>query len=202
MTGQSGRSRTGWRCWWLNRRASAAVEFALVGLPFCVIVFLIFAISLHLYYQELLDTGLHLAIRQIQTGNAQNVANGDAFIASYLCPAMGNLVSCSDVHVRVEKVTFAKGQDYYDITTGRLPLKGGALDLSGFASAGFCNAGSSQFVLLTAVYVAPTLVGGLLPNVFSVLYGRSQVDAIMAQTVAYAEDYAIQAGAGVSAPPC
>lgn len=191
------------RRWWrLNRRGSAAVEFALVGMPFCVIVFLIFAISLHLYYQELLDTGLHLAIRQMQTGNAQNVANGDAFVASYLCPAMGNLVACGDVHVRVDKLTFATGQDYYNNTTGRLPLKGNALDLSGFSSAGFCNTGSSQFVLLTAIYVAPTLVGGLLPNIFSVSYGGLQVDAIMAQATTYTENYAAQPGAGHSAPSC
>ena len=186
----------------LNRRGTAAVEFALVGLPFCIIVFLIFAISLHLYYQELLDTGLHLAIRQVQTGNAQNVVNGDAFVGSYLCPAMGNLVACTDVHVRVEKVSFAKGQDYFNVTTGKLPLNGKALDLSSFGNGSFCNAGSSQFLLLTAVYVAPTLVGGLLPNVFSVSYGGSQVDAIMAQAATYTEDYVAQPGAGRGAPPC
>ena len=89
-----------------------ALEFALVVLPFLIIVLFIFALGSHLFYQELLDTGLFNAVRQIQTGNAQNIANGNAFITGYLCPAMGNLVNCGGLSVSVTKVAFSSGQDF------------------------------------------------------------------------------------------
>ena len=156
------------RSGWSDRRGAAAIEFALVAVPFLATILFIFALCLHFYYQELLDMGLHVALRKIQTGNAQNIADGNAFIASYLCPAMGNLVTCSNLYVRVQKANMGAGQDYYNITTGILPMAGGALDLGAYSSAKFCNAGSSQFVLVTAIYVAPTVIGWLVPNVFSV----------------------------------
>jgi Flp pilus assembly protein TadG len=86
MTGNGNRASKRQR---FTRRASMAVKFALIALPVCTIIFFIFAVGLHLYYQELLDIGLHLAMRQVQTGSAQNIASGDAFVTSYLCPAMG-----------------------------------------------------------------------------------------------------------------
>jgi hypothetical protein len=55
-------------------------------------------------------------------------------------------------------LTFASGQDFYTVTTGTVPVNSGALDLTSYASAKFCNAGSSQFVLLSAIYIAPSLI--------------------------------------------
>jgi Flp pilus assembly protein TadG len=187
---------------WRDRRAAAAIEFAVVAVPFFVIVFFVLALCLHFYYQELLDIGLHGALRKVQTGGAQNVADGNTFVASYLCPAMGNLVTCGDLYIQVRKVDFAPGQDYYNVTTGNLPTADGALDLSGFGSAKFCNAGPSQFVLATAIYVAPTVIGWLLPNVFSVSFNGSQVDAIMSQVMTFTEDYTAQKPAGAPTPSC
>ena len=76
--------------------------------------------------------------------------------------------------------------DVYDATSGQLPVTNGVLQLGDFysgagdpgsgapvglspcatpnSSSGFCNAGPSQMVLLTAVYVAPSFLDGLVLN--------------------------------------
>ena len=103
-------------------RGVAAVEFALVAIPFISLILFVFELSYDLFQQEALDSGLHLAVRQVQTGNAQNATSGTDFITRFLCPNIGGLLTCSNLYVKVQKLSPATGQDFYDFTTGTLPL--------------------------------------------------------------------------------
>lgn len=83
--------------------------------------------------------------------------------------------------------TSAIPSDFYDATANsRLPVSGGQLQLSAYFSgggtagtgsqaglspcastspnSGYCNAGPQEFILMSAVYVAPSFLGALLPN--------------------------------------
>jgi len=186
----------------LGQRGVAAVEFALVAAPFFLVLFFVVELALALFHQEALDSALHLAVRQLQTGNAQNVANGTAFITNYLCPAAGGLLDCDSLFIKVQKVTFASGQDFYNATTGSAPQNGRVLDLSSFGSANFCNASPSEFLLVTAVYLSPTVIGGLLPNVFSAEYNGGTVHATMSQVATYSEAYTPTAARQTAASGC
>lgn len=148
----------------------------------------IFTLGLHFFYQELLDSALHTAVRQIQTGKA-SVPNGNTFVSSYLYPASGKMLACANLSINVQKITFTSPQDFYNYTTGTLPSSNGALSLTGFGSAGFFSAGANEFILVTAIYLAPSFIGAFLPNVFSVTYNGSQVDAIMSQVATYTENF-------------
>ena len=201
MTGrllQRRRKRSAWR----DTRGAVALEFAMVAGPFFLLMLFIFEISLDLFQQEELDTALHLAARQIQTGNAQNVANGADFINQYLCPDVGTLLVCSGLYVQIQNLTLTYPQDYWNVTTGTLPMTGGALDLSAYGSANFCNAGPSEFLLISAVYVAPTIVGFFLPNLFSVQFGGATVRATISQVAAATEAYSATALGPTAAPGC
>jgi hypothetical protein len=186
----------------LGQRGVAAVEFALVAAPFFLVLFFVIELALALFHQEALDSALHLAVRQVQTGNAQNVANGSAFIANYLCPAAGRLLDCNSLFVKVEKVTFASGQDFFNATTGSAPQNGRVLDLSSFGSTSFCNASPSEFLLITAVYLSPSVIGALLPNVFSAQYNGGTVHATMSQVATYSEAYTPAAASRTAAAGC
>jgi hypothetical protein len=174
----------------------------LVAVPFFLVLFFVFEMALALFRQEALDSALHLAARQVQTGNAQNIANGSAFVQKFLCPAAQGLLDCNTLFINVQRISFTAGQDFYDVTSGALPASGASLDLSGFSSAGFCNAGPSEFLLLTAVYVAPSLLGGLLPNVLSVQYQGSSVHATLSQLATYSEGYTPTAATRTAAAGC
>ncbi|MGD0429716.1 MAG: TadE/TadG family type IV pilus assembly protein [Acetobacteraceae bacterium] len=183
-----------------DRRGVATLEFAFAAGPFLVATFFTIALSLHLFKQEALDTALHVAVRQIQTGNAQNVTNGSTFVTNYLCPNLIGVIACGSVSVNIQKLTFSAGQDYYNFTTGGLPMSGGSLDMSSYASSKFCNSSPSQFILVTAVYTSPNILGSLLPNVFSVSYNGGQVDALMSQVAAVTENYSVQPPSGNTTP--
>ncbi len=182
---------------WADARAAAALEFAIVVMPFILALMFVFELSYDLFVQEALDSGLHQAARQIQTGSAQNVANGAAFITKYLCPAVAGLLSCSGLYINVQKLSLTYPQDYWNVTTGKLPLSGGA-----FSSASFCNSGPSELLLVQAIYVSPTFVGGLLPNVMSWSYGGSIVHAALSQVAAVTENYSASAVTAGAAAAC
>ena len=187
---------------WRDVRAAAALEFAIVAMPFILALLFVFELSYDLFVQEALDSGLHQAVRQIQTGSAQNVTNGAAFITKYLCPAVAGLLSCSGLYINVQKLSLTYPQDYWNATTGKLPVNAGALNLSGFSSASFCNSGPSEMLLVQAIYVSPTFVGGVLPNVMSWSYGGSIVHAALSQVAAVTENYSASALTTGAAAAC
>ena len=185
-----------------DRRGVATLEFAFAAGPFLVATFFTIALSLHLFKQEALDTALHIAVRQIQTGNAQNVTNGSAFITNYLCPNLIGVLACGSVSVNIQKITFSSGQDYYNFTTGGgIPLRQRVRSImTSYASSKFCNSSPSQFILVTAIYTTPSILGSLLPNVFSVSYNGGQVDALMSQVGSVTENSSVQPPSGNTPP--
>ncbi len=168
---------------------TTAVEFAIVAMPFLMLLLFVFEMSYDLFSQAVLDNALQLAARQLQTGNAQNVKNGNDFIVKYLCPDLNGLLMCSNVYVEVQQIAPSPTQDYWDYTTGSAPVSGGKLDLSGYATGSFCNSGPSQLLLVSAVYVGPSFVGGLLSGVFSASYGGHLVHPTFSSVGLVSEAY-------------
>lgn len=190
------------RRFWSDARATTAVEFALLALPSLMMVLFIFELSYDLFTQAVLDNALQLATRQLQTGNAQNVKDGNDFNVKYMCPALRGLLLCSGVFVRVQSISLSGTQDYYDYTTGSPPVSNGVLDLSSYAAGSFCNAGPSQLLLVSAVYVGPTFLGPLLPRAFSASYNGSLVRPTLATVGIVSESYTPSAAASGAARPC
>jgi len=196
-----------WRLPRLGRSGVAAVEFAMVGFPFFLTLFFTFEISMDLFQQEALDAGLHLAVRQMQTGATQNTTNGATFISNYLCPNVTTVLSCNNLAISVKKLTLSStlnmnGTDFYNFTTGTLPMTGGVLDLSNFASTSFCNIGPSQYLLVTAIYTSPSIIGNFLPAITTVSYGGSLVHPTMSQMGTVTENFLQQASSSTAASAC
>jgi hypothetical protein len=98
--------------------------------------------------------------------------------------------SCSNVGVNVIG-------DFYDATQGGLPVSNGVVQLGGYfngggsegtgskinqspcgttsSNSGYCNAGAQQYILMSAVYLAPSFLGGLILN--HTLYNNKIVHA-------------------------
>jgi Flp pilus assembly protein TadG len=183
-----------------------SLEFGIIAVPFFMWLLFSFELSYDLYTQSALDDALHAAVRMIQTGNAQYVADGKTFVNGYLCPAAGGRLECSRMYVQVQPANFGTNQDYYNLTTGALPVSGNTLVLTNYASAAtsgsgsFCNASPQQFLLVSAIYVGPTFLGALLPGVLSEIYGGQRVHATLATTGIVTEPYSVSAYTGTTTP--
>lgn len=174
----------------------------MIALPFLMLLLFVFELSYDLFSQSALDNALQLAARQLQTGNAQNVKDGNDFITKYMCPDLGGLLMCSNIYVNVAHIAPSSTQDYYDYTTGSVPVSGGTLDLSSYLASSFCNAGPSELLLVSAVYVGPTFLGGFLPGAFSASYNGHLVHASLATVGLVSEAYIPTAASTGTAKSC
>lgn len=186
-----------------DRRSAFALEFAMVAPVFFALLLMVFEISYDLFLQEVLSNSLQIVARDIQVGKTEDSDSASSFMSTYFCPAStSGLLNCNSLFLRVEEMNFSTGTcanlDFYDATTGTPPVSGRNLQLGGFwsvqgvgsgaslntspcattsSSSGYCNPSSQSPILLSAVYVAPSFLAGLLSPV---LYNGSFVRPIFA----------------------
>jgi len=143
-----------------GRRSVAAVEFALVALPFLILVLGIMELGFDLYVQTMLDYALDTAARGVQVGTTvgNTSQSSSSFRAEAICPYLYGL-NCTSLAVAV--TVLPTGTNYF--TNTFVP------SITAATSSGGCiNTGSGgQMLLAEAWYVGPTFLGALIPN-FSV----------------------------------
>ena len=125
-----------------NRSGAAALEFALVSLPFLGFLLGLMSIALNLYLQFALDYSLQQAVRQVQIGNVPAGTSVGTFTGSTFCPIFTLFASCSGVSISVQPVT-----DYYSSTVVSSSNK----------PTSFCVGQPGQLMYARAVYPAPVI---------------------------------------------
>src|SRR5262245_17215431 len=85
--------------WLRNDRGSAAVEFALVVVPFFMFVIGIMGMGLWFFTSSSLDYGVEAAARQIRTGSAQKTDMTVAQFRQLVCTQAGNYIDCNKTRV-------------------------------------------------------------------------------------------------------
>jgi hypothetical protein len=194
------------------------VEFAIVGPVFFFLLFMVFEISYDLFLQAVLNSSLAVTGRQMQINTTQNATptGTSSFTAAYFCPNSFGFLNCNNLYIRDEIIntsTTSTCTDLYYATTGVLPVSGGVLQLGSFTSqngfgaggtvsvtncdasstTGYCNPGPSEMVLLTAIYVAPSFLNGLMPGTQVYKYNGNYVRAQLASTAFETEAYTASA---------
>jgi Flp pilus assembly protein TadG len=151
-----------------DRSAAAALEFAVVALPFVTLLVFLLEIGYDFFAQVALDYGVQTAARQIQIGKAQGANTAAVFQTDYLCPAVSGLLPCSSVTINVTPIT----SDYYSSVSATLPVdKSGNFSTSGFT---YCPGGPNQLMLVQAYYLSPSLVAAVVPSMATPTAGGLQ----------------------------
>lgn len=100
--------------WKKNQDGSTAVEFALIGIPFILMVIGIIEMALMFTAQSLLEASTAEAAREIRTGAVQQGGGEDLFRET-LCDFAGVLIACDDLQYQVVAVdNFEDAQDFPD----------------------------------------------------------------------------------------
>jgi hypothetical protein len=175
------------------------VEMALVGPVVLLFLLVIFEVAYDQFLQGALQSTVELTAHEMQVGGTLNTASAAAFLTNDFCPnTTGGLLNCNNVYIRVEQFNTSSCTDFYDATSALLPVEGHALQLGDYAGlnaaagdpvgpancdastpgTGFCNPGPSEEIILTAIYLAPTFLMGLLPG-NAVTYQGGAVRALM-----------------------
>ncbi len=102
------------KAWQRDQDGTAAVEFALVGLPFIFMIVGIIEMSLMFTAQSLLEASTAVAAREIRTGAVQQGGGEEAF-SDALCDFASILIPCADIQYQVVAMEdFGEAADFGD----------------------------------------------------------------------------------------
>ena len=154
------------RCFVRQQNGAAAVEFALVAVPFLALTFAILETALVFFAGQTLEAAVTDASRLIMTGQAQTSGfNKDSFKQA-VCDRIYGLFDCTNgVHVDVKNYS-----SFSSISTAS-PVTGGQLDTSKMA---YVPGGPGCIEVVTLYYQWPIYVS-LLGNNLSNLSGGKRL---------------------------
>jgi hypothetical protein len=200
------------------RRGSTMVEFAIIAPVFLLMLFLLFEVAYDQYLGVVLQATVQNLAHQIQIGAAAGESESSFLTDQYCTGAgqSGVLLGCNNLYLRVQhfdstNCTTSNQEDVYNATQGTLPVdgtgNGKTLELglyfngSGGGSGStlgptncttntgaYCDAGPNETVILTGIYVSPSLIMGLIPGT-SYQYNHSSVVAEIASVGFQTENY-------------
>jgi len=100
------------RKWKTNQDGATAVEFALVGIPFILMVIGIIEMALMFASQSLLEPSVSVGAREIRTGAVQQ-GGGDDLFRDTVCNYASVFIACDDLQYQVVSVdSFQEAQDF------------------------------------------------------------------------------------------
>jgi Flp pilus assembly protein TadG len=192
-----------------DRKGAVALELALLAIPYFMMVLGLCEISFDLFLQAATDLALQAGARQMEIGAtvstpAKGVTYEQEFVNSYICnTTAGRLLICDNIHVKVEVLPAGEDFSSPDVSTGSLPVGAGdTLDLSAYDGTNgvsvFCTAPPGQLILISAIYVGPTFLSGLLPKLFNEYLNGVPVHAVLSQVGVVSEDFSTKG----AAPQC
>lgn len=154
------------RCFVRRQDGAAAVEFALVALPFLALIFAILETALVFFANQTLEAAATESARLIMTGQAQNAGySQDDFKRQVVCDYLKTGVSLFDCENGVE-VDVKSYTSFTSIDTAP-PVKNGDLDTSNMS---YTPGTAGDIVVLRLYYKWPIYVS-LLGNDLSTLSG-------------------------------
>jgi Flp pilus assembly protein TadG len=150
---------------------AAAVEFAIVIVPFLAVLFAIIETALVFFAGQVLETAAYEGARLIMTGQAQAQGLNATTFKNYVCGKIFGLFDCqSGLQIDV--------RTYQSFTTPTKPVDAnGNLDTSGFQ---FQPGAAGDIVVVRMVYEWPTFVRTFGLNVSDLTNGNRVVMATAA----------------------
>lgn len=138
-----------------DEQGATAVEFAMVGTPFLMLLFGIISVGLYFFTTFTLENAVEEASRLIRTGQAQESGMTAAQFKTEICNRVPRFVDCSGkLRVNVQKFT-----GFGSITATSCTDNGG--NLVEAASTAFQPGASGDIVLVTVCYEWE--LGGKIP---------------------------------------
>ncbi len=166
-----------------HTKAGAALEFAIVSIPFVTFLLVLLQVGLDFFYQTALDFAVASASRAVQTGAARAETSPDNFKRDYICPAVQGLLDCSAITVTAQKIS--PTSDYYQTQLPN-PLNNLGQVALGSYTAGFTVNLPNTLMLMQAVLESPSLTGKLVPGLYN--YDGSRLVHVTTSTTAFTNE--------------
>lgn len=143
-----------------NRRGSAAVEFAMIVVPFFMMLFAIVETGLVFFAQQTLETATQDASRLVLTGQAQNAGYTQSQFKTALCNNLPSFFNCAG-GIYVNVTNYAN----FNAVAPNMPIDASGNFINSFQ---YSPGGSGVVTLVQTYYMWPIFVTSLGYNLANV----------------------------------
>jgi Flp pilus assembly protein TadG len=160
-----------------DRRAGAAVDFALTLFPFLMVLMVMINSALILLAGQVLQTAATSAGRLVLTGQAQNASYTAAQFKTNVCASLTVMFNCaSNLYIDVESTSTSS---FSNISLANPTNANGTLNTSGF---GYSLGNPGDLVIVRLIYQWPIAASGLVGAVMNPI---SPTNYTLVATVAF-----------------
>jgi Flp pilus assembly protein TadG len=143
-----------------NRKGNAAVQFAMIGVPFFMMLFAIIETGLVFFAQQALETATQDTARLIMTGQAQNAGYSQTQFKTALCGNLASFFDCTNgIYINVTNSAS------FGALAPTTPIDGSGNFVNNFT---YSPGGAGAIVLVQTFYMWPLFVTGLGYNIANV----------------------------------
>ncbi|SCM78205.1 TadZ/CpaE, associated with Flp pilus assembly [uncultured Pleomorphomonas sp.] len=154
-----------------DRRGAVAMEFAIVSIPFFLLLFAIFEMALMFFIGQVLDTATMSASRLIRTGEAKAQSLTQDQFKAKICAGMVSLVNC-DARLYVDVQSYSSFGSY----TPTSPL-----DKDGnISSTKYTSGNKSEIIVVRSFYAWPVMFDLLARSTTRLASGDQLLGAVVA----------------------
>lgn len=163
----------------LDASGAAAVEFAIVGSAFMMMLLASFELGFMLFVQSVLDNAARDAARLVRTGQVQTSGNPTNTFSTLLCDEVGSLIGCGNIVYQAQTFNdWSSAQTAVNTPPTR--------DSNGnFVGGGFTPGTQGQIVVVTVTYNYPFFT----PWIGQILGGSTNSGLMMSTVVFQNEPY-------------
>ncbi|TCU18340.1 TadE/TadG family type IV pilus assembly protein [Rhizobium sullae] len=142
--------RSGWRAFARSRDGSAAIEFALLAIPYFMVIFAILETFIAFAAEELVSNAVDTMSRKMRTGQIASTV-GEAAFRQEFCDEVSILIQCSAAEIatpdklRLDVRTFSK----FSEIPAAVPMNATGLDTSAMQ---YSPGGSGSINMVRAYY--------------------------------------------------
>lgn len=154
-----------------DRRGAVAIEFAIVSIPFFLLLFAILELALMFFVGQVLDTATVAASRLIRTGEAKAQAITQTQFKTQICAGMVNLIDCgSRLYIDVQS---------YSTFGSYTPTS--PLDKDGnITTTKYTTGNKSEIIVVRSFYAWPVLFDFLARDTVRLSTGDQLLGAVVA----------------------
>lgn len=139
-----------------NERGTVAVDFALVVLPFIVVMMVIIESAMVLFAGQALQTAANGAARLILTGQAQNAGYSAAQFKTNVCASLTVMFNCAN-NLYIDVRSFSN-TSFSSVTVPSPTNTNGTLNTTSY---GFSTGGPGDIVVVRLIYQWPIIAANL-----------------------------------------
>jgi Flp pilus assembly protein TadG len=136
-----------------NRRGSAAVQFAMIAVPFFMMLFAIIETGLAFFAQQALETATQDTSRLLLTGQAQTAGYSQSQFKTALCNNLASFFDCAN-GIYINVTNYAS----FGAVAPTTPIDGSGNFVNNFQ---YSPGGSGVITLVQVYYMWPLFVTGL-----------------------------------------